>query len=97
MHEQLTEPLTLAAIAEQAAMSTRTLSRQFRAQTGSTPLQWLIRLRVHRAQELLETTDLSIDQIATASGFGTAVLLRQHFTKTTPTTPTAYRRTFTTA
>ncbi|WP_112248187.1 GlxA family transcriptional regulator [Kribbella monticola] len=94
MQKQLTEPLTLASIAGQAAMSTRTLSRQFRAQTGSTPLQWLIRLRVHRAQELLETTQLTVDQIATASGFGSPVLLRQHFTKMLATTPTAYRRTF---
>ncbi|MEU0089704.1 helix-turn-helix domain-containing protein [Kribbella sp. NPDC006257] len=94
MHEHLTEPLTLTGIATRAAMSTRTLNRQFRAQTGGTPLQWLIRLRVHRAQELLETTDLTIGQIATASGFGSPVLLRQHFTKTLATTPTAYRRTF---
>jgi transcriptional regulator GlxA family with amidase domain len=94
MHEHLTEPLTLTHIATHAAMSTRTLSRQFRAQTGSTPLQWLIRLRVHRAQDLLETTVLTVDQIATATGFGSPVLLRQHFTKTLATTPTAYRRTF---
>ncbi|WP_238158266.1 helix-turn-helix domain-containing protein [Kribbella voronezhensis] len=60
------------------------------------PLQWLIRLRIHRAQELLETTELTVDQIATASGFGSPVLLRQHFTKTLATTPTAYRRTFAT-
>jgi transcriptional regulator GlxA family with amidase domain len=96
MQDHLTEPLTLASIATQASMSTRTLSRQFRAQTGSTPLQWLIRLRVNRAQELLETTDLTIDQIATASGFGSPLLLRQHFTKALATTPTAYRRTFST-
>jgi transcriptional regulator GlxA family with amidase domain len=96
MHEHLAEPLTLTAIAEHATMSTRTLSRQFRAQTGSTPLQWLIRLRVHRAQELLETTGLTIDQIATTCGFGSPVLLRQHFAKTLATTPTTYRRTFTT-
>ncbi|WP_328329837.1 helix-turn-helix domain-containing protein [Kribbella sp. NBC_00382] len=94
MQEHLDEPLSLASIAAQAAMSTRTLSRQFRAQTGSTPLQWLIRLRINRAQELLETTDLTIDQIATTCGFGSPLLLRQHFTKTLATTPTAYRRTF---
>jgi transcriptional regulator GlxA family with amidase domain len=94
MQEQLTEPLTLATISAHASMSTRTLSRQFRAQTGSTPLQWLIRLRLTRAQELLETTDLTIDQIATATGFGSPLLLRQHFTRAFATTPTAYRRTF---
>ncbi|MFC0629319.1 GlxA family transcriptional regulator [Kribbella deserti] len=94
MQEHLTEPLTLAKIAAQASMSTRTLSRQFRAQTGETPLRWLIRLRVHRAQELLEATDLGIEQVATACGFGTSVVLRQHFAKTLGTSPTAYRRTF---
>ncbi|GAB2633613.1 GlxA family transcriptional regulator [Kribbella swartbergensis] len=95
MRDHLDEPLTLGTIAAHAAMSPRTLSRQFRAQTGTTPLQWLIRQRLTRAQELLETTTLSINQIATASGFTTPLLLRQHFTKTFATTPTAYRRTFT--
>jgi AraC family transcriptional activator FtrA len=94
LQDHVTEPLTLADIAAEAAMSTRTLSRQFRAQTGGTPLQWLIRLRVHRAQELLETTDLGVEQVAAASGFGTSVLMRQHFARTLGTTPTAYRRTF---
>jgi AraC family transcriptional activator FtrA len=95
MTEHLTEPLTLATIAAQASLSTRTLSRRFRDQIGTTPLQWLIRARLARAQELLETTDLNIAQVAAAAGFGSALLLRQHFTRTLKTTPTNYRRTFT--
>lgn len=94
MRDHLAEPLTLATIAARASTSARTLSRQFRAQTGTTPLQWLIRQRLARAQELLETTTLTITQIATATGFNTPLLLRQHFTKTFATTPTNYRRTF---
>ncbi len=94
IRDQLAEPLTLEAIATYASMSVRTLSRQFRAQIGTTPLQWLIRQRLTRAQELLETTNLTVDQVATAAGFGTAVLLRQHFTKAFEITPTGYRRTF---
>lgn len=94
MEEHLAEPLTLATIAAEASVSTRTLTRQFRAQTGESPLQCLIRLRVHRAQELLEATDLGIEQVAAACGFGTSVVLRQHFAKTLATSPTAYRRTF---
>lgn len=97
MRDHLAEPLTLTTIAAHAAMSPRTLSRQFRAQTGTTPLQWLIRQRLTRAQELLETTELTVTQVATATGFTTPVLLRQHFTKTFATTPTAYRRAFTAA
>ena len=94
MEAHLDEPLTLATIAAEASVSTRTLSRQFRDQTGESPLQWLIRLRVHRAQELLEATNLGVEQVAAACGFGTSVVLRQHFAKTLGTSPTAYRRTF---
>lgn len=94
MRTRLADPLTLADIAGHASVSTRSLSRRFRAQTGTTPLQWLIRLRLHRAQELLETTELSIEQVAKASGFGTSVLMRQHFARTLGTSPQSYRRSF---
>jgi AraC family transcriptional regulator, transcriptional activator FtrA len=94
MLDQLAEPLSLTTIAGRAAMSPRTLSRQFRLQTGTTPLQWLIRQRLNRAQELLETTTLPVSQIATACGFTSPLHLRQHFTRTFSTTPTTYRRTF---
>lgn len=94
MEDRLAEPLTLADIAAHAGLSTRSLSRWFGAQTGTTPLQWLIRLRLHRAMELLETTGLGIEQIAAASGFGTATVMRQHFTRTLGTSPRAYRAAF---
>lgn len=94
MQAHLAEPLTLADIAGHASVSTRSLSRRFRDQTGTTPLQWLIRLRLHRAQELLETTGLSVEQVATAAGFGTAVLMRQHFARALGVSPQAYRRSF---
>jgi AraC family transcriptional regulator, transcriptional activator FtrA len=94
MQAHLAEPLTLADIAAHASVSTRSLSRRFRAQTGTTPLQWLIRLRLHRAQELLETTGLSVEQVATAAGFGTSVLMRQHFARALGVSPQTYRRSF---
>jgi len=49
---------------------------------------------VLRAQELLEESDLNIDEIARITGFGQAVLLRHHFTKSVGVSPAAYRRTF---
>lgn len=94
MQAHLAEPLTLAGIAAHASVSTRSLSRRFRAQTGTTPLQWLIRLRLQRAQELLETTGLSVEQVAAESGFGTAVLMRQHFARAFGISPQSYRRSF---
>ncbi|MFP4513614.1 MAG: helix-turn-helix domain-containing protein [Acidimicrobiales bacterium] len=90
----LAEPLTVDDMARAALMSPRTFARRFLADVGETPLQWLIRQRVHHAQELLETTDLGLDRIATECGFGSAATLRQHFARVAATTPSAYRRTF---
>ncbi|HEX6447503.1 MAG TPA: helix-turn-helix domain-containing protein [Streptosporangiales bacterium] len=94
IREHVGEPLTLTDIAAHAGMSERTLNRRFREQTGTTPLQWLLRQRVHHAQELLETTDLSVEAISRHCGFGTAVAMRQHFAKRIQVSPLAYRRAF---
>ncbi|MGK5627282.1 GlxA family transcriptional regulator [Streptomyces sp. URMC 123] len=94
MEGHLHQPLTLADIAGHARTSVRTLNRHFRAQTGTTPLQWLLRARIHRAQQLLETTDLSIAHIADHTGFGSATTLRHHFARHTGTSPHAYRTAF---
>jgi len=86
--------LTLADIAQHAGMSIRTLNRRFRDQTGTTPLQWLLRVRVHQAQRLLETTAHPVDRIAARVGFGSATAFRDRFKLVTGTSPQAYRRAF---
>jgi AraC family transcriptional regulator, transcriptional activator FtrA len=91
---RLREPLTVAAMARHAACSERTFARRFRAETGTTPLQWLLGQRVLHARRLLEATDLPVEDVADAAGFGTAASLRSHFRRATATTPLAYRRTF---
>jgi transcriptional regulator GlxA family with amidase domain len=88
------EHVTLEHVATQCPMSSRTFTRHFRAVTGTTPLQWLLTLRMDEARRLLERTDLSIDEVAERAGFGTALNLRTHFRRRLDTTPTAYRRTF---
>jgi AraC family transcriptional activator FtrA len=92
--ERLDEPLTVTDLARAARMSERTLTRRFRATTGTTPLQWLLAQRVRRAQELLETTDLGVEQVAARTGLGTAATLRRHFHRTVGVPPDAYRRSF---
>ncbi|GAB2581719.1 helix-turn-helix domain-containing protein [Streptomyces capparidis] len=92
--ERLDHPLTVEDLARRARMSSRNLGRHFRAATGTTPLQWLLTQRIRRAQELLETTDDSVDAIATATGMGTATTLRRHFNRTVGVPPDTYRRTF---
>ncbi|MFD0412428.1 helix-turn-helix domain-containing protein [Streptomyces sp. NPDC127108] len=92
--ERLDQPLTVEDLAGRAGMSSRHLTRHFRAATGTTPLQWLLTQRIHRAQELLETTDDSVDAVAEATGMGTATTLRRHFNRTVGVPPDTYRRTF---
>lgn len=92
--ERLREPLTVAAMARHAACSERTFARRFRAETGTTPLQWLLLQRVVHARRLLEATDLPVEDVAGHAGFGTAASLRSHFRRATATTPLAYRRSF---
>jgi transcriptional regulator GlxA family with amidase domain len=91
---RLDQPLTVEDLARQATMSSRQLARHFHSVTGTTPLRWLLTQRIRRAQELLETTDDSIDTIASASGMGTATTLRRHFHRTVGIPPDTYRRTF---
>ncbi|MEU6087300.1 helix-turn-helix domain-containing protein [Streptomyces sp. NPDC047085] len=91
---RLDRPLTVEDLARQARMSSRHLGRHFRSATGTTPLQWLLTQRIRRAQELLETTDDSVDTIAAATGMGTATTLRRHFNRTVGVPPDTYRRTF---
>ncbi|MFE2514389.1 GlxA family transcriptional regulator [Streptomyces mirabilis] len=86
--------LTLEDIAAHAGMSTRTLNRRFRDQTGTTPLQWLHRARVRRAQYLLETTAYPVERIATQAGFGSPTAFRERFKRVVGTSPYAYRRAF---
>jgi AraC family transcriptional activator FtrA len=93
--DHLHERLDLARLARNAGVSPRTFARRFRAETGTTPLQWILAQRVLLARQLLEQTDLPVESVAHACGFSTAPHLRRHFTRATGTTPTAYRRAFT--
>ncbi|NUK08164.1 helix-turn-helix domain-containing protein [Streptomyces lunaelactis] len=91
---RLHEPIQLRDMAEQESMSVRTFTRRFREEVGVSPGQWLTRQRVERARHLLESTDLSVDQVARDAGFGTAQSMRQHLQSVLGVPPTVYRRTF---
>jgi len=92
--QRLEQPLTVRDLAREAGMSPRNLARHFDAVAGTSPLRWLLTQRVRRAQELLETSDLSVEQIASRTGMGTATTLRRHFSQQLGVPPETYRRTF---
>lgn len=90
----LDEALTLEVLARHARVSARTLVRMWRRETGVTPHRWLLTARIRHARELLEVTDLGIEQIAGQSGLGTGTNFRARFRAALGTTPSAYRRAF---
>ncbi|MEO3799374.1 helix-turn-helix domain-containing protein [Nonomuraea sp. B1E8] len=91
---RLGEPITLRQMAAQEAMSVRTFTRRFRDEVGTTPMTWLTQQRVERARELLEESDLPVDQVAEQAGLGTAANLRKHFHAAVGTSPSTYRAAF---
>ncbi|MES4908647.1 MULTISPECIES: helix-turn-helix domain-containing protein [unclassified Streptomyces] len=92
--KRLGDPITLGQMAAQEAMSVRHFTRLFRDEVGTTPMTWLTQQRVERARELLEESDLPVEQVAERAGLGTSANLRQHFCKALGTSPSAYRATF---
>ncbi|MFE7773376.1 GlxA family transcriptional regulator [Streptomyces sp. NPDC057445] len=94
IEEHLGQDLSLETMAARSGLSERTFSRRFHEQTGTTPLQWLLRARVRRAQYLLETTDDPVERVADQAGFGSPTAFRERFRRVTGTTPHGYRASF---
>jgi transcriptional regulator GlxA family with amidase domain len=90
----LDRPVTVDGLAERAGMAPRTFARRFRAETGTTPHDWLTNQRVLLARRLLEETRLSVEAVAAQAGFSDAAALRHHFTRRVGATPQTYRVTF---
>ncbi len=94
LRANLREDHSVERMAERASMSPRTFARRFKAATGMTPHRWVQRERVRVAQTLLETTSLTVDQVADRAGFVDAQVMRLHFKRVVGTAPVRYRRTF---
>lgn len=94
LQDNLGNDVTIEQMAAYAHMSQRTFARKFQQETGTTPYEWLLAQRVLAAQELLEETEMTVDSVASRTGFGSAATLRHHFLKRRGATPQAYRRIF---
>jgi transcriptional regulator GlxA family with amidase domain len=90
--KHLTEPYDLRALADAAATSPRTLARHFAATHGMSPHQYLERLRVERACQLLQTTHVPVEEIGRSAGLASPSTFRRLFLKHTGHLPADYRR-----
>jgi transcriptional regulator GlxA family with amidase domain len=95
--DHLDQELTVEILAEKASMSPRNFARVFMRETGITPAKYVEKVRLETARRRLEETRLSIDEISTECGFGNADGFRRSFLRNLRTTPTDYRKNFTTA
>jgi transcriptional regulator GlxA family with amidase domain len=93
--EHLDQRMSVDDLAARALMSSRTFARRFRAATGATPHAWLLAQRLGLAEQLLETTDQSIEEVARRVGYGSAAVFREQFAARRGVAPRDYRRAFT--
>ncbi|WP_371497875.1 helix-turn-helix domain-containing protein [Kitasatospora sp. NBC_00374] len=92
--ERLDRPLTVAELADRAAVSAATLHRRFRTGLGTTPLAWLTAERVALACRMIEQGELRLERVARLSGLGSTANLRAQLRRRTGLSPSGYRRRF---
>ncbi|MFG3255189.1 GlxA family transcriptional regulator [Streptomyces sp. NPDC048172] len=92
--DHLDGDLSAQALADRMCLSERHFARVFKQETGTSPAAYVEAVRVESARRLLETTDCPLEQVAAASGLGSAETLHRAFRRQLATTPAAYRRRF---
>jgi len=93
MLAHVTQRCTLDDFAAQACLSRSYFSRQFRDKTGYAPVDYFIRLKIQRACELLETTQMTVGEISRGLGYEDQYYFSRIFKKIEGVHPTRYRRT----
>ncbi|MEU6633667.1 helix-turn-helix domain-containing protein [Streptomyces parvus] len=86
--------LTVVDLAEYAHVSDRHLTRIFKTELGMTPHAYIESVRVEKARNELESSDSTLERIATVCGFGTVDTLVRAFRRRLNATPTEYRSRF---
>jgi transcriptional regulator GlxA family with amidase domain len=91
LEQHLREPYSLQMTAAAASVSPRTLLRHFREVQAMSPLDYLHRLRIERARQLLEVTVLDLPQVIEQCGYQDPSAFRRLFLRETGMTPSDYR------
>lgn len=91
LHKHFKEKVSMEKLAENTGMSTRTLHRHFKRINGSSPKEYLIKLRLNHACDLLNNSQLGIEEIAETSGFEDNNYFSRQFRKSTGLSPREFR------
>jgi AraC family transcriptional regulator len=94
VHAKMEDELSLGELAQSVGLSTAHFSEMFRKSTGETPHQFVLRLRVERAKEMLRSAESRVLDVAIACGFKTQQHFARVFRQLCGSTPTEYRREF---
>jgi AraC-like DNA-binding protein/quercetin dioxygenase-like cupin family protein len=92
IEQHYTEPITLNELAQQANLSVNQFLRVFKTATGHTPIDYLIRLRVLKAGQLLQRNEVSVTQASYQVGFSDSNYFSKQFKRILGKSPQAYRR-----
>jgi transcriptional regulator GlxA family with amidase domain len=84
----------VAAMVNQSKLSDRTFKRRFKAATDYAPLEYVQSLRIEEAKQILETTEMAIEDVATSVGYEEPNSFRRLFKRTTGISPHQYRLRF---
>jgi AraC-like DNA-binding protein len=94
IQERFTEDLPVAGLAERAGLSVRQFERRFRKHLKTTPQEFIIRMRIFRACELLRGSNQTLGELALECGFYDQSAFSRHFRKHMGATPLEYRKRF---
>ena len=92
MKQHLSQPATAASFAALANISESHYRALFKRQTGYAPMDYFIRLRMHKACQLLDTSNLNIKEVASAVGYEDPLYFSRVFKAVIEMTPSQYRQ-----
>jgi len=94
LQRNFSQPVMIKALADRAHLTERTFLRRFVNATGLKPMQYLQRLRIHKACELIETSCLTVERVAEEVGYEDLSAFRKIFIKIMGQTPKEFRKRF---
>lgn len=92
-HQRFREPISVDALAQQAAMSTSAFHRSFKRVTGASPLQYLKQVRLHKARRLLVDDYMTVSDAAFEVGYESPAQFSREFKRYFGAPPSEARRT----